>query len=544
MNNRKVLSIIIIFLTAVGYFLPELVGYLSPIVNITFTSAIILIILSSYSADQISYYSYVAGITVISVVYRARILSFGGSMLGADPDLYALDVSRVVREGYTSAIWIGFYDQAPIHILQSAMVTIVSGLPSPISYGSSTVLTGILVPLTSAAIVRRLCPESSRLIILSAGATSLLAYNLRYSWNPIAQTTGHLFFLLPLLSILVLLTKKSRSWFIVFFIMIIASFYTHKLSVIMVAFAIIGITVIFYFQSLAGSFFMEKKLLILLTLSVLLVVVQQLLFTTQILAILYNSPQAIPISQVGAAKEATSEIGSIFQQLYVYGLAIVGGICWIWWAKNNINREDSRINSIYIGSVGGLAFVSVLVFLGPQNIARAIQYAEVPLLILIIVSIKKSANDITAHRACLIIVLIFIIVFAGAPASSPDYGSDRMYLTVEESNAKLWGIKYLNENVNTDSYYYTETPPELIVEEQTESTIIGKNSDKFKDGSIYYLNNSLGSIKSMPVAHRSCTESTATEAGAVYLQYNPEDILNINHDRVFDSGCVSYFSGS
>jgi hypothetical protein len=551
-NNEKIcISVFFVTLSA-GIAIPIMWGSLYPVTNIVFTSGIIAVIILSWVDDSLqrSYPVYLVVVIALAVAYRLRIFLFPASMIGIDPDGYALQIARVMETGSTSAITYDFYSRAPFHILEGATTGLITALPAPVASVVYPVASGVAVPLLAASFAGRLRPNSPRTTILAAGGVSVLGYSVHYSYWPIAQTTGVLFLLFTVFSIFAYASKGDYRWLALGLLTMLGAVYTHKLAAIATGLSVGGALILGYLHPSTRNTSAVKRLARGAVGLVGLLTAVQLFFVsdfarTVVFQLAVPSPSSPSSAMPTAAVDPYTLIDRVFQLSYVVILGVTSGLVWLGWLWRTIRKRHPRRDVLLLGFVAPLAGLFVVAPFAGINPIRSIFYSEALLVVVIAVGlywaiVESPTPSRRVSRYVAIGVVLLLVVTAGTSTmAGPDYESlNRNYLTTEEVTAKEWGYEMVPNEIATDQYFAHETPPARIAR-------IGSGSDvgtkKFNASTEMYLNNNFREDSPSVVAHRSCIEIFRSGFGVWNLTYNPSESLNQYYNQVFDSGCVSYF---
>ena len=133
MRNGKFATIVVFVTLSGGVVTPIIFGKLYPVTNIWFTAGVLGLILLALNDTKLgqTIWLYLGCIITLAVAYRLRIFLFPASMIGQDPDAYAIQIARVMEAGETSVITFGFYGQAPLHILEGTITGLITALSAP-----------------------------------------------------------------------------------------------------------------------------------------------------------------------------------------------------------------------------------------------------------------------------------------------------------------------------------------------------------------------------------------------------------------------------
>jgi hypothetical protein len=180
------------------------------------------------------------------------------------------------------------------------------------------------------------------------------------------------------------------------------------------------------------------------------------------------------------------------------------------------------------------------------NPVRTIFYVEVLLAVLIAVGggwvVVESVDSarVFARYAAIAGILVLVVSAGLSPTVGPDWDTlNRNYLTAEEVEAKEWGYQRVPGAIAADQYYASESPPARIQRRESNSDI---GFSKFESRTSIYLNNSFRENRPPVLVYRDCIEIYRSGFGVWKLTYDPESVLDLTYNRVYDLGCVSYFS--
>ncbi|MDL0131630.1 hypothetical protein PNP59_11930 [Halobacterium salinarum] len=553
MNPRKLCVSVFAFTLSLGIILPVVIGKLYPFVNIVFTLGILLTINLAWRDRSLhqTVPFYISIITVLAILYRLRIFLYPESLLGIDPDGYAIRMTQVIDTGNISSIEYGFYTQAPFHFLEGIIASLITGLSTPTANLVFPILGGATLPLLAASFAHRLRPNSPKTTVLAAGGASILAYSVRYSYLPIAQTSGTLFAVFTIFSILVYSSGGDRRWLAIALLAIVGAIYTHKLSAIVATLSVTGALFVGLLHPKTRRSSAVQRLMggVVGLFGVLTVV--QLLYVTGLASVIIFR-LAVPDSATVAAPTPTSafdpySLGDrLFKLSYVLLLAVLAGLAWVASLWRTLRTDRNRQVVLFLGFVAPLAGLVVLLYPVGVNPIRTIFYSEILLFVLIAVGLYWPIVETTNFsqkitRLGTIGVVLLLVTTAGvSPIAGPDWGSEyRGYLNEEEVGAKEWGYEYVPGSITTDQYYAIETPPSRIAMVESRNNI---DLNKFVNGGEIYLNNTFRQDRPPVVAHRYCIDTFRSSHGVWRLTYDAGSVLSTNYNQVYNSGCVSVFA--
>jgi len=556
MNLRKLCIFVFAITLSLGIILPIFVGKLYPSTNIVFTLGILLTTKLAWRDRFLHhrYPFYISIITALAILYRLRIFLYPASLIGADPDGYAIQMARVIESGDISSITWGFYSQAPFHLLEGIITSLITSQSTPIANLVFPILGGAVVPLLAACFAHRLCPSSPKTTVLAAGGASILGYTVEYSYLPIAQTTGVLFLLLTLYSLLIYSSGGDRRWLALALLTMVGSLYTHKLSAIAVALSVTGgISIGSLHPKTRRSSAVRRLRGGVIGLFGVLTVVQLLYVTGFATPIIFQL--AVPdVSTVAAAPTPTRafdpySLGDrLFRLLYVLLLAAFAGLVWVVSLWRTLRTDTNHQFVLFLGFVAPLAGLVVLLYPAGVNPVRTIFYSEILLFVLLVVGlywpiVETTNSSWKITRLGTIGVVLLLVTTAGvSPIAGPDWGPlNRGYLNSEEVEAKDWGYEYVSGTITTDPYYAGETLPSRIAMVESRNNV---DLDKYVNGEDIYLNNTFEQNRPPIFSHRGCIKTIGSSYGVWRLTYDAKSVLSSNYNQVYDSGCVSVFAAN
>ena len=179
-------------------------------IGVLVSSGILLLTLSlTRRLTKRRFHVLLAAIVTVAVLYRGYTFGFPTSLIGMDPDGYALGIERVIRAGRTDAIEVGFYDRAPLFYVLPAVLAILGDASASESMIVYPVLIGAVLPLTAAVLVRWvLGRDTYRAAGMAAIGAGVATTTVWFSYWPIAQTLALLYWCILLVSV------SISAWFL------------------------------------------------------------------------------------------------------------------------------------------------------------------------------------------------------------------------------------------------------------------------------------------------------------------------------------------
>ena len=552
MQNEKLATIVVFVTLSGGLVTPIIFGELYPVTNIWFTAGILGLILLALNDTKLgqTVWLYLSCIITLAVAYRLRIFLFPASMIGQDPDTYAIQIARVVEAGETSVITFGFYKQAPLHTLEGTITGLITALPAPVASVVYPISGGIAIPLVAASLAYRLRPDTPETTVLVTGVVSVLGYGTRFSYWPVAQSTGVLFLLFTLASIFAYANAGGKRWLILGILTTLGAVYTHKLSAVATTLSVTGAMLLGIVHPATRRSNEVKRLVTGAFLIIALLTAVQLLFLTGFIrAIVFQlyrpSISSIPPSNPRLAIDPYTLTDRIFALSYVILMGLISGLVWLGLCWQTVRNRGPPRDILFLGFIFPLAALVIALYPAGVNPVRTIFYVEVLLAVLIAVGgcwvVVESADSFRpfARYAAVAGILVLVVSAGMSPTAGPDWDTlNRNYLTAEEVEAKEWGHDKVSRTIVTDQYYASETVPSRI-------SSIGSGGEsgsaQFDYPLGYYIYAKFLNGESRMIAHRGCLDILRTSIGPMKLAYEPSNIFDSRHSKIYNSGCVHYY---
>lgn len=181
-----------------------------------------------------------AAIILFAVFYRVWIFKFPGSLLGVDPDTFALWIRGIVQEGSIERINNDFYQRIPLFSLLVAVASLVQGTAVSESLLLYPIVIGVLAPLISTLLYRRLASTpSARVSIVVAALGTAATTSTTYAYISIPQSLASMLYLVLTYVMIRYVGTPRRAYQGLSLLLIVALAYTHKLPPFLVVGAII-----------------------------------------------------------------------------------------------------------------------------------------------------------------------------------------------------------------------------------------------------------------------------------------------------------------
>jgi hypothetical protein len=277
----------------------------------------------------------------------------------------------------------------------------------------------------------------------------------------------------------------------------------------------------------------------------------QLLFITEFIrAIIFQlygpSVSASPGPNPRLAIDPYTLTDRMFALSYVILIGLISGLIWLSTCWRTVRNRGPPRDIFFLGFVSPLAALVIALYPAGVNPVRTIFYVEVLLAVLIAVCgcwvVVESVDSSRpfARYATVAGILVLLVSTGVSPMAGPDWDTlNRKYLTTEEVEAKEWGHDKVSRTIVTDQYYASETVPSRIPGIGSGE---GSGSAQFDYPPGYYVYAEFSNSESGMVAHRGCLDILRTSIGPMKLTYDPSNIFDSSHNKVYNSGCVYYYS--
>ena len=518
------------------------VGILAP------TTIILLTLFLAQSFSRRTFYVFLVATVLVAVFYRAYTFSFPASLLGMDPDGYALGIERLIRSGRTSAIEIGFYDQAPLFYVLPAILSHLSSEPASKTLILYPILVGTLLPTTAAVLTRWvLRRDAYREAVVAALGAAVATTTVWFSYWPIAQTLALLFWCVLLVSLTRFYSTGSRVDFGVIVLVLLGLTYTHKLPLLVIFIAFAGLFAVLLVRNQHLLKWTEYEMrigLILVLLATIILVIQQLYITNFLSFVVLKLTQLL--AQDGAAIRPApptfshAEIidpglgGVVHRQLYAVVLIPLSGIAWLYTAYKF--RDKPAVDVILVCAAVTVAFVAVGLVATSDIVApyRGTLFAEPILMSLVAVGLGALLRSRKTQWGAVLVMGLLLTSQVLTPVAIPDYDdSTRIYLTSGEVEAKSFGYQYVSDPIYTDSFMNHEDIRPL-------RSVDGFQKNQYLEMNTSLFNRSISESEYEYIMYRDI-ETYSSEGGWVRLTWDPTSDLRRDFSEVYTNGYVSLY---
>lgn len=539
-------------------------GEFHPVVQIGVFTSLLLITTGAISEDEQTPWSILLA-TAVAIGYRTLVFIGPASLIGMDPDAYAVQVVRIAEAGTASGIDFSFYNVASLHFWPA-----VFAYRFGLSPADSLIVYPILVgatPLLAAAIVSKISPRShGRAAVLAAVLTAGLAWNIKFGYTPIAQSTAVFLFLLTILFFLRYLDGFQSTDYLGFVLGAGALTYTHKLPIVLIGFAVVLFLVFEFVASVFDEPHAKPQAVATLALPPLLLVLFQNTFMTKFarnliakIAILVG-PQELGLHRgaVSATHALPAQTGAEYILVRFGGallLILLAFCCGLFYLLTR--WRDSQVRFV-LAATGSVTCLYVVGFVAPEvgQPVRIHFFNEVLLTALIAGGIgiiatkwsRRGSDREVAQTAAIssLVGVLLVSQLATAPVV-PDYPDrPRLYLNHQEVDAKEWTHSRVPTEVHGDYYYALEVVPSQIEAraDSAKPTLAYASSARqfqFQPMTVEYLNATLLEKDYDYIVYRTSVEIHRTNLGVWRLTWDPQKQLERKRSTLFSNGGVNVY---
>jgi len=516
--------------------------------------------------------SYILPIVIVALASRAYLFLFSASLVGLDPNQYALEITRIIQAGEIDVIGFYLYSRIPLMLLFQAMFGMITDLSAPDLMILYPITLGILTPLVVASLTVWIAPrQTKRMAIVAACVGSITSVVFSFGIEPIAQTLGIIYWMI----LLVLLTRyyqtRSKPYFLFAVLAMLALTFTHKLPLLVVFLVIVAFVLVSVALSTMNLYnnnsqFVLPRGAVLGVLAAGLVIIEWAFLTTFLRSVVLQSigillSESIEISPpltqtppTAAVPVDRGAIGILTRRGHGLVLLGVGGGAWVYIAIKRIDEIAVRFLLVCVAIPVTLLVTAVAGNppgeASPPSIPRILVFVEPVVVPLIIVALgglvpwgktplqpecgRLSTGLYSLVTTLLSIVLIAILLVSQlfSPVMIPDYPDHpRLYLTSEEVHAKQFGYEYVDGPIRSDWYVTVAWPPNPRT--GTETARYESIGEPFLNANMTNMSTQYGQI-----LYRSNVDYYLTSQGPWSLVWDPEEGFDREYNRIYANGDV------
>lgn len=523
-----------------------------------------------YGKNEFDFKTYIVLILSLSVVYRLIIFLFPESLIGMDPDAFAT-WAQVTKLTGSSYIGDSFYSSAPLFHVLIALTSSIGQISTPDSLVISVLIQAIL-PIIILVSISRILDISDKHTCAIATLIIVHSHSVKSSYWPIAQGLGDSYLILVILLVFILIRVNSAKIVILFPVFLTAAAFTHKIQILVITLVVIFAMSFAYifsksFEQDSSSYLAEMWFI--LSISTLFLALQWLYIESFVytaaqkaLAILSLDSVLSVISLLSSSSSSASPTLITGGTIPSYGILIVfklgafsailtlgvAGIAWL--LLFLFNRSDIK-TSFLLGST--MVFAGLVIMAGWMGFVvsptRIYTLGSVPMILLIGKSIDGLSDYVTLHNMAKIVLVFLLVMNAFSAASIPNYPDrPRYYLTEAEVTAKDFGYERVPDPIYTDSYYAKELVDVNRINSENPIDEIDIVKSHYNGLDRALLTKQILDEKPSVIAYRRNVEiyRVSKDTGFPYsiytLTWDPEDQLDVEYNRVYDNGDVSFFT--
>lgn len=517
---------------------------------------------------SISHPSFLVVPIIIGIFFRTYTYMFPASLVGYDPDSYAILIQGIITTGSTDIISSTFYGTAPLFHILGGTMGVISQIPATAGMMIYPILSGIIFPLIAFLTARSLIDDrlaSQRAGLISGLLASVGSSSIAFSYQPIAQLLAAMLWLVTTYIIICNLSSWSSKHTIIMTFLFTAIIFTHKLPLpvtVLSLFSTVSLTYIsdrlFDMDILPHSRPAVSAGIFILILSILYVGVSYTLLTNTIenvaLRFTPTAGETAAFYTTRSSYEAAVPIGGGIIQIAInrlHGLVLlpIAGLAWTILSLSIVSggglsqRMYPTIIVLTTTAVGvSLMIITLFSQTVSVSVARFLLPVEPFIIATIVVGFSKSNN----LRAFVVLVLIFSQLFSGG-IISPDYpktegnlinpDGTEMYLDKKSIHSKKFGYKYINNRIYTDFWLARETIPSNI-----NTYTSGSNSGIYRSFAVDPLLNGRLKTKGYDFILLRNKDTFRTVNGWYKITRDPVTQVNTSYHKVYDNRRATLYS--
>ncbi|QIB79141.1 hypothetical protein G3A49_13845 [Haloferax volcanii] len=396
---------------------------------------------------------------LLGVIYRTTIWVATPSMIGMDPDKYAVSI-LAVSNGGIDVLSGGFYANLPLfHTLFTVVFEITGVGPSTALQAPMAILYSTLPVLVTASLAKSLFGVRSSKIgaILASGGSATILY------SSLTIPQSHMLLIWYTFVLLLLSTwKRSQGYTFVFLLLIVSMAGTHKLGAgIPFVFILSTIAFLYVLKNKIISFKTERQYIVYLLISGVVFAIQMLYITEWAKAIGMKIKDVFTKTpETTVTVTAASSVGSFPQLFLEHGswitLLFIGAIAWL----GILYTHDSEKVQSLLSVVAVSAFFVVMAIATPfsMSVERAIAIGEPFLIILIVGGLVTFSKRSVGYRYLTpMIVILLLSVQLGTAGAVPDHPAEiQEYLSKDEVEAREWANTHVRSNIYSQYFIAQE----------------------------------------------------------------------------------------
>lgn len=561
---RRLLTAICILAVGGVIFGIHQTGSIFPVLPVGFAISLIAIAIYAIWGDPQSYFPvYLA--TGVGVVYRAIIFLWPASLIGMDPDAYAVQVVRIAETGAASGIDFSFYNVASVHFWP-AVLAYKLGLSPADSLVVYPILAGLIPAFSAAIAIRTISRGTYRVATLASVLGAGMVWGIKYSYAPISQMTAGVVFLGCVYLLASFIDTRRQIFLVGYSGGAVLLTFTHKLPVLMLLVAAVPFLLLEVLTRFRSPGVQTTGVAVIIGVIPFALFLYQMVFMTDFASVIIaRTLAASKGAGIGVHRGPTRPLqavppltGTRYLLLRFGGAAIAIGVAAIAWVYLYLYGGRRRIIRYLLGAIAGLTALSAFSITVPSVVqpVRIHFFNEGLLAALIAISLtgvltRYDVRNAIGSRGLRVlatsVIAAILLMQLGTVPAVPDYPDQpRYYLSNEEVAAKGWSHSQINGGVHSDFYYALEVIPSQI-EDRADSpkptTAFSKSARQFQFQPVSrpLLDATLLSSKFDYFALRTRVDVFRTGVGIYRLKWDPERRLDRSRSTVYDNGGVRIY---
>jgi len=499
-----------------------------------------LLIVNLSEINRLEFFSLLILLIFVAVAIRLFIFTYPASMIGFDPDTFALSIQTIVQNGTTDGIFSNYYSEVPLFHIFTAIYAQIANIRVAAAMGIWPLIVGLVLPLT-AVIFSLYLNFRLRSALVAGLLMTVLSNSVTFSYKPIPNLLAAVFFYMSIICVYKIY-HSNKIAFVPANILLVGLIYSHKLHPMTIVLGLLAIVVISYIDPSFGIIFRPKFEImtgIFVITALWVVVILDVVPSLLIGGLLILSASLVQLKEMNNTQSqvGNSVYRSIGGSLWIF-LLLSGVLLFIQWTLltnqaysilvrtisplltetetvTGVNYQfeyaepvtlgtldifyhhsdklviflltsiawlyyfyrQSRASAVLLGFlITCLALVPFGLFAGVSGGLGAQRVLLAFSAVAIAISAAFLSENLNGVVKLVIVALIVIQIFS--VGFVPDYpNSYRSYLTEEEVEAKEFGLDYVESTIHTDLFYASES----VLPVTSRGTKIDKNYNQYTD---------------------------------------------------------------
>lgn len=547
-NVDKIETVVVLF--SISTFLLIVTKSLWPIMPITYGLSILIVVFLDYRFGEFDIWSVVL-FTLLSICFRLFTFDFPASLIGRDPDRYAMNIHLLTSSATLDSLSIYVYQNIPGFLLMGSIYQQMSGLDATSAMVVFPFIIGLSTPILVLALTRSIFSEP-KIQLFSIFIGSISSISLWLSFWPIPQSLATIHWIAALLALFMILNRYSARKFVVFALVSLAAVYTHMLPTLFLVLIItlyLGISKIHTFGTISNHLMSNTSVLWIISLLLgVIIFIQWSVITNYIIPVVGKLSIALGTDQIliqpdrptpsNAVQPYRGWAGILIRRGHAFVLLGLSGLGWLVTAKR---RPKTSTQLFLLSATSLIVIIVATAVINPFVISplRGLLLGESLFSILIAVLLFSVTQEQMSHdkiRKATVSLLIILLIGSQlvAPIVNPDHpASSRKYLDKEEVAGKEFGNVYATSPIITDGYLDSERISFEINSGYRATPAYRSDDEKFLNGVLFYGDHQYFLL-------RSQVKIYDLEGGIWSLTYSPRAELQMNNKIYSNDGTILY----